>query len=248
MDNERARIILSAYRADGADASDSLFAEALEQAERDPSLGRWFAEECALDERMHASLRSVRPPADLKETLLVAEKVSHMPERARWPHRAWLAAAAAIMLLAGLAFFASRSEAPPFTVAAVTSEMVRLKREQRLSLGVMTSDGEQVRRWLNEQDAPDDFMVPARLATQAQLGCQVLDIQGHKVSLICFQVGNGRMVHLLVMDRQHLTDAPAEGKPVLLNEGELAFATWSEGDRTYVIAGRGPAESLRQWL
>lgn len=249
MDNERAKLILSAYRSDGADASDPVFAEALAQAERDPELARWFAEERALDERMHAAVRSVRPPANLKDALLLTAKMSRMPApRAWWARPAWLAAAAAIVLFAGLGFLALRPDTKPFTVASVTTEIGRLQREERISLGAMTSDPEQIQRWLKEHDGPHDFAAPTRLTSQMRLGCQVLEINGNKVSLVCFQIEGGQVVHLLVMDRRRLADPPAIGKPVVLQEGELAFATWSEGDRTYVMAGRGSAESLRQWL
>lgn len=249
MDNDRAKMILSAYRADGADASDPIFAEALAQAQRDPELARWFAEERALDERMHAALQSVRPPADLKDALLLAAKVSRMPaHRAWWARPAWLAAAAAIVLFAGLAFFALKPDREPMTLAGVTSEMARLQREDRVSLGAMISDPAQIQRWLKEHEGPHDFAAPTGLASQMRLGCQVLDINGNKVSLVCFQVGDQKMVHLLVIDRRRLADPPVVGKPVFIQDGELAFATWTEGDRTYVLAGRGRAESLRQWL
>ena len=43
MTNERAKFVLGAYRPNGADAKDPMFAEALEQAKRDPNLAAWFA-------------------------------------------------------------------------------------------------------------------------------------------------------------------------------------------------------------
>ena len=252
MDNERAKLILSAYRSDGADASDPVFAEALAQAERDPELARWFAEERALDERMHAAVRSVRPPANLKDALLLTAKMSRMPAPRAWwarPARpAWLSAAAAIVLFAGLGFLALRPDSKPFTVASVTTEIGRLQREERISLGAMTSDPELIQRWLKEHDGPHDFAAPTGLTSQMRLGCQVLDINGNKVSLVCFQIGGGELVHLLVMDRRRLADPPAIGKPVILQEGDLAFATWSEGDHTYLMAARGRGESLHRWL
>jgi hypothetical protein len=43
MNNSEAKYILGAYRADGQDAAEPAFAEALRQAETDPDLGGWFA-------------------------------------------------------------------------------------------------------------------------------------------------------------------------------------------------------------
>ena len=44
MNNQEAKLILQAYRPGGRDTFDPLFAEALEQARRDPELQKWFAE------------------------------------------------------------------------------------------------------------------------------------------------------------------------------------------------------------
>jgi hypothetical protein len=159
-----------------------------------------------------------------------------------------MAVAAAILLFAGLALFSLRPGQARITLATLTSTMGRLEREDRISLGVLTPDTAQIRRWLKEHDGDDDFAVPAGLGKEARLGCQVLDINGNKVSLICFQTNEDQVVHLLVVDRRRLSDAPAVGEPILLQEGELAFAMWSDENRTYVITGHGSAESLRRWL
>lgn len=52
MDNREARFVLNAYRPGGQDAGDPRFAEALEQARRDPVLERWFSESLAFDAAM----------------------------------------------------------------------------------------------------------------------------------------------------------------------------------------------------
>jgi hypothetical protein len=159
-----------------------------------------------------------------------------------------MAAAAGVMLFAGLAFFLLRPSHAKITLGALTSEMARLQNEDRISLGVLTTDTAQIRRWLKEHDGADDFEAPAGLGKEMRLGCQVLNINGNKVSLICFQTGDEQVVHLLVVDRERLSDAPAVGEPNLLQEGELAFEMWSDGNRVYIITGHGRAESLRQWL
>jgi len=249
LNNERARTILSAYRLDGADAAEPVFTDALAQLQRDPELARWFAEECALDDRMHAALRSIRPPANLRDAILLTAKISGMPaRRVWWANPAWFTAAAASFLFASLCFFFLHPRSERMTIAEVTFEMAQMQREERISLGTMTSDPEATHRWLKEHGGPAEFAVPAGLARQTSLGCQVLEIKGNMVSLVCYEIGSGKVVHLLVLDRRRLTDPPAVGKPMFLQAGELAFATWSEGNRTYVIVGQGPAESLRQWL
>ena len=51
MTNQEAKFTLSAYRANGQDAGDPAFAEALAQAKQDPALGAWLARAQAQRER-----------------------------------------------------------------------------------------------------------------------------------------------------------------------------------------------------
>ena len=76
MNNEEAKLILQAYRPGGPDASDPLFAEALEHARRDPELQKWFAEQQTLDSLIQSKLRpAVAVPRDLKTNLLALRKI-----------------------------------------------------------------------------------------------------------------------------------------------------------------------------
>jgi len=97
MNNQEARLILQAYRPGGEDASDPLFAEALEQARRDPELQKWFAEQNALEARLQTRLeRAIPVPRGLKSDLLALRKISRVPW---WFQPMKLAAAAVVVLL-----------------------------------------------------------------------------------------------------------------------------------------------------
>ncbi len=74
MDNREAKFLLSAYRPSGQDADDPCFAEALEQARRDPVLERCFNESIAFDATMTEKLRAVEVPPDLRENILAGVK------------------------------------------------------------------------------------------------------------------------------------------------------------------------------
>ena len=88
MNNEEAKLILQAYRPGGQDANDPRFREALEQAQRDPELARWFANEQALDSRISAKVQAaIKPPAHLKSQLLAQRKI--VRPVAWWKMPAW---------------------------------------------------------------------------------------------------------------------------------------------------------------
>ena len=80
--NDQAKLLLSAYRPGGADATDPAFAEALAQAGRDPQLRAWLEESQRFDEAIAGKLRSVEVPANLRATILAGAKFSQ-PLRCR---------------------------------------------------------------------------------------------------------------------------------------------------------------------
>jgi hypothetical protein len=57
FDRDNAKLMLSAYRPNGADAQDPVFKEALELAQRDPELARWFRGERDFDQMISSKLR-----------------------------------------------------------------------------------------------------------------------------------------------------------------------------------------------
>lgn len=71
MNREQAKLILTAYRPGGEDAADPFFADALQQARRDPELAAWFADQRRFDIAARNSLNLVAPPADLRSKILV---------------------------------------------------------------------------------------------------------------------------------------------------------------------------------
>lgn len=70
MDKEHAKFILQSYRADGADADNPDFAEALHLAAEDRELGLWLAEERAHDAFFVEALSAVSIPEGLRDEIL----------------------------------------------------------------------------------------------------------------------------------------------------------------------------------
>ena len=101
MDSTEAKTILSIYRP-GVDDGDPQFAEALKQAECDPELGAWFAEERASYANVRRRLRAIEPPADLRAKIL-RERPVPFP-KAKSVVRVWQIAAA-VAVFAGIAGF-----------------------------------------------------------------------------------------------------------------------------------------------
>jgi len=240
MNNEEAKLILQAYRPGGQDAHDPRFREALEQAQRDPELARWFANEQALDSRINAKLKTaIAPPANLKSQLLAQRKI--LRPVAWWRQPVWQLAAAACLalLLTVAAIWLKTARASGF--AQYRSEMAEFAGLKLDRLDLMTRDVAEVRRWLVQQNSNGDFVVPAGLDGRPSVGCRLLEWKGRKVSLVCFELQNRQIAHLLVVDRDAFRNAPAES-PVFNQVGEVATVSWSRGNKTYLMASKGGTE------
>ncbi len=239
MNNEEAKLILQAYRPGGEDSVDPQFREALEQARLDPDLGAWLANELELDQRIGGKFRdSVTPPVHLKSRLLAQRKI--VKPVVWWRQPAWQLAAACFAALLILGVFWNRFEGRN-GFPAYRAEMADFVGHRLDRLDLMSHDLAEVRRWLKDQAGQGELLLPAGLERRPSLGCRLMDWQQHKVSLVCFDLGNGHVAHLLVIDRTALPDAPAES-PVFTQISDVATVGWSRGEKTYLVASQGGSQ------
>lgn len=249
MNREEAKIILSAWRP-GRDSAegDVLFQQALACMESDPELAEWFAQQQTEDDRMREALREIEPPAHLREAILAEAKVVPIASPVAGRMRlAWAyAAAAAVFLVAAVVFFPRGG--PVDSTSALESALAGIAEKHGHAFGSKAGDLDEVRAWLAANGGAADFTVPAGLKNHGAVGCEVVSIEGTKVSILCFHLGENRTAHLYVVDRSRLADPPEQGVPALRQIGDFAIASWSEGGKSYFLAGRGGQDSLRQLL
>lgn len=244
MDTKQAKFILHSWRANGADARDPQFAEALREIERDPELAEWFAQEQALDAAIGAKLRAVTVPGSLRETILAARTVKEIPiARRRLAPLALAAAIAVLATLSALGFlFANRAGG----FSSYRTRMV--KNLSGLQLDFTASRLPEVQGWLAANRQISGYNVPDGLQQRPSIGCKYWSWRGKPVALICFSLDDGRAAHLFIVPRSALPDAPGAGQPQFAPRQEWMTASWSEGDFVYVVARRGDEASLRQLL
>jgi hypothetical protein len=65
--------------------------------------------------------------------------------------------------------------------------------------------------------------------------------------MVCFDRGDGRMLYLFVMDRSAVKDAPPV-TPGVVTANKLVTASWTRGDRTYLLAGPEEAGFASKYL
>src|SRR5207245_10585612 len=196
MDSRLAKEILLCYRPGTADPSDPEFAEALEQAKRDPELGRWFSQHQALHITLRDRFKQLPVPAGLKQEILAGYRSAVVPVWWQQPAFQALAAAAAIMLLIGVALFWSRPrEDRSFT--AFQSRVVR-NAQRGYVMDITTTNLGEIRQYLSTQGAHADYVLPAPLEKLPGDGGAVLRWHNKTVSMVCFDLGNHNDLFLFV--------------------------------------------------
>jgi hypothetical protein len=216
-------------------------------------------------------------PADRVQEILAAGREAAAARASRaW----WRMAAAAAVIVLGLGIFGAtsyfhpRAESPRIAAATVAGAVVNYFSDPNYQLPLVSADRSMLVEWLRQHGGPAHFEVPPAMAGLSSYGCQVLDVQGQKVFLICFQLDapaanptpgampekkmmtvvgpDGQMmkksrplVHLVVAPKNLFAATPQTGERLVLPAtGDWNFATWTNGDQMYVAAAALPADRL----
>jgi len=250
VNREEAKIILLLYRPETADTGDPQIAGALALAKRDPELACWLDEHCARQNALRIKFRQIAAPAGLKEQI-ISERAAH-EKIIFWRQKVVLAAAAAVVALVILAplWFHSRADD---TFAIYRSRMVSTAL-RGYAMDLTTDNPVQIRAYLAQNHAPADYVLPAPLDKVAVTGCAIESWQGMKVSMICFRTGKplppGEQsdLWLFVIDRDSVKNAPATAAPQFVQVNRLVTATWSQGDKLYMLDTEGDEQTIRRLL
>src|SRR6266566_5699510 len=246
MDSNLAKEILLRYRPGTTDADDPEFVEALEQAKLDPELARWFAANQAFHITIRDRFRQLPVPAGLKEGILAGYRPAVIPVWWQQPAFQTLATAAGIVLLISVALFWSQPrEGTDF--AAFQSRVVR-NAQRGYAMEITTTNLGEIRQYLASQGAQADYVLPAPLEKLPGDGGAVLRWRNKTVSMVCFDLGDHNDLYLFVANRADLPGAPSTSDPKFTKIGNLTAASWSAGNRTYVLAGPGDEQFVGQYL
>jgi len=244
MDKSEIRAILSAYRAGEPETEEARFQEAKAQAEADPELGRWWAEQQELDRVISAKLQSVEVPRDLKTQLTAWEK--RTVQRSNW-NRGLMLAAASIVALAVLFGSWRGPFQPAVSLADYRDEMVSfVKLDPPLDLN--SSQLSQLTDFLKESGAPAQIDIPPRVQQLNPAGCRTLRFRRQDVALLCFKTEDGQLVHLFVVNRKAMAKLSRSEKPQFAAQGDWMTATWVKNDQAYLLTTKGSRDSLAKYF
>jgi len=253
MNRRQAQEILLLYRPGTADAQDPEFAAALALAKNDPELSNWLQHQSLLQDALRAKFRQIPVPEGLKEQILSERKVhTSLPLKRNLVLSA--VCAVCILVLAGLVLPLLRSHEDK-SFANFQSRMVKTVARQGLypKMDLETNNLAEIRKFLAQHQGHGDYVLPNGLQKTTTTGCAILPWQGKAVSMVCFNSGktpatNASDLFLFVINRADVPKAPAPGALSFAQTNSLATASWTYGDKTYILAGPGDKAALREYF
>jgi hypothetical protein len=248
VNSREAKEILMVVRPGTADEHepDVMEALALVRSGAEPELGHWYEEHRAMQLALRDKFRQLRVPDGLKQQILSERKAYFsLPFR----RRLVLASAVLVLLLgATWAVKLAIGHSPPDRFADYRARMAGMIQRQYPKMDLETDDLGQIRQFLTKHQSHGDFVNTEGLSKTANTGCALLTWHDHPVTMVCFTSGRKPVtsdVFLLVIDKSGLKDAPT--KPEFSQMRKLATLSWSAGDKTYVLAGLGNEDFLKQY-
>jgi hypothetical protein len=252
VDSRQAREILALYRPGSTDAADPQMAEALDQVKRDPELAAWFQEHCAVYTIIRGKLKSIPVPPGLKRQIIVGQadhaRIVPLPGTVKI-----LLAAAAMVALTAIVWFTFNTGPNENTFARYRDRMAKSVQRSTISYMTMYSTSQaDVFAYFRANQRPADFVLSKALQQLPAEGGSAITWNDHPVEMLCLQAGtdpSGQRIDLWVwvMDKNAVPDAPGAGTQ-FHQVGHLMTASWSAGDKIYLLAGRGTDQDLKKYL
>ncbi len=199
MTNEDAKFVLTTYRPNGADAQDPTFRAALDQAARDPELGAWFKEQRSFDSLVAAKLTEIQPPPALYPAIIAGLKT-------RTPVRRFnltpILALAAVFIVSGFILIPMLMEHQRTTslIEQFQKANLTILSSPAPQLDLVTNDFARTQDYLAEMNAPCIPHLPGALLDLPTAGCKALYWNNHQLSLTCFRLPSGDLLHVFVID------------------------------------------------
>ncbi|MCC5804987.1 MAG: hypothetical protein JJU00_01545 [Opitutales bacterium] len=251
---------MRAYTADPRMIADDALRARVQAALEDPAMRRRMGDEEDFDRAFRESLHAYQPPPGLLTRILVEQgaaaagprPAAEDASRGRWFHFGAFGAAAAALVAVAVSLTFFQPAAGPEQPVAATEAMragfsverfvnsiesavqspVEARRVAHLSeaYSLLSSHG------INNPSAP-----PAGLRDEDTVTCRVLENEGMKIAMICFQTDDG-IVHMFtfpardIANRETLT-SPG-GRPVLRSVGDHSVASWVRDEEVHMLLSR----------
>ena len=247
MNRDSVKKVLLLFRPSGPDSEEPEIKEALDQMVMDVELRTWFEEHCKRQSRLRDQFGQIPVPDGLEKRILA--ELARPRTIVWWQRREfWTRAAAAAALLAVTLtlYMASRPDLAK-SFATYRSRMVR-STQRFYGMDMKSNDPAAIRDYLGTHRGHQDYVLPPGLEGVRIEGCSVLPWQNKKVSMVCFDLNNRPDLYLFVARQKDFPDSPQSSQPQFVTIGKFASASWTAGDKSYVLTTRGDEALLRRYV
>jgi len=245
MNIQEAKFVLGAYRADGSDAADPRFADALALAGRDPELRAWFEQRQQFDRVVADRVRAIVPPPGLRDSILAGARASR-PRPRWWLHPTTLAAAAAIVVLGVLGYRNLPGAAQPAGKQLVGFALNDMMLHHDDHVG-FPAGMENVQGQLASARVPLTEGVNLDLEELRRRNCRTVRVGQREVFEICFN-RDGVWYHLYAARRSDFAPGTWDARALLAAKGEYAATAWADARNVYALVVHEAPAALQRLL
>ena len=252
MNSQEVKKILALYRPGTADDQDPLVMEALAAAWRDPQLRQWLRKHTDDFTSVRQKFDGIPVPDGLKQQIIAEQRIHILPaveKRNPWV----LVCAGAALMAAVLAVMFWLHPRQRIDFATYRGRMVT-KAQEIYGMELETNNLNAIRSFLAAKNAPAEYVLPRGIKNARPVGCATVRWQGRPVSMICFksrrplEPGDKSNLWLFIVDNNAVPDAPAGIPPVVTEVNQIVTASWTLGNKTYILALSGDETLLRQYM
>ncbi|MFU8892996.1 MAG: hypothetical protein ACNA8L_05150 [Luteolibacter sp.] len=248
-------------------ASDAEFSKALADIELPDSLRNEILDALAWqrgdlphiespdDETWARALAGISPPPALRTTIVAAMNACASTSRKPvpiWRKYAVSAAAAAILALAiGLPSMIRNPESPgqsatikhaanlaPLPVELVRAGFINTYQNPGFTLDTGRASHREIMRQLEERGLPCPTCIPPGLRKIEGLGCREIIIDGRRGAIVCYERGEGGLVHLVIFRVEDIEDPlPFRRNAMFAQHGDWAAAAWRNAENAFLLLG-----------
>lgn len=211
--------------------------------------------EDAFDAAFIGTLATIQAPPGLREAVIAAMVRTAVPAPAKLSifRRAAIPLAAAAGIALGFIFtrpaesvaVAVAAESAALGIDAVQAGFVRTFESPSFALDEKREDPGMLVRHLRKRKLPCPGRLPHGLREVKSIGCRELVIDGKRGSLVCFDLREDGIVHMVIFRRQDVRcELPSSERPQFVQRQDWAAARWSDKDKVFLILGHTDVEKL----
>ncbi|MEE9369611.1 MAG: hypothetical protein V3V05_12235 [Pontiella sp.] len=236
--------ILSAYRNGDEERYPDAFEDAFAALESLPELAQWFEQDQQFDDEFRTALNDFEVPEQKAIQTEPAKRI-HFPLLK-------LAAAAVFVLVLGGIFLNFNETRQNQRAAALVDELRRdltAFAASSFDLDAMNNDLTVLQELITSRGGSKGPILKDVFEKGLPMGCKIVELDSHTVSLYCFANDQQQIVHAFVLPINDLNGArAAKHMRAIVEYTDRDTGGWISGDSAYMLVSSMPGVDIKPFL